>query len=49
MAGLNPHAGESGYLGREEIDVIQPVIAGLAGEGMGVSGPMQKVMPRQLQ
>ena len=39
VAGLNPHAGESGYLGREEIDVIQPVIAGLAGEGMGVSGP----------
>jgi len=39
VAGLNPHAGESGYLGREEIEVIQPVIAALAGEGMAVSGP----------
>ena len=27
MAGLNPHAGESGYLGREEIEVIGPAIA----------------------
>ncbi len=39
VAGLNPHAGESGYLGREEIDVIAPVIESLAGEGMAVSGP----------
>jgi 4-hydroxythreonine-4-phosphate dehydrogenase len=39
VAGLNPHAGESGYLGREEIDVIQPVIAALAGEGMSIAGP----------
>jgi 4-hydroxythreonine-4-phosphate dehydrogenase len=39
VAGLNPHAGESGYLGREEIDVIEPVIAKLKGEGLGVSGP----------
>lgn len=39
VAGLNPHAGESGYLGREEIDVIAPVIAMLAGEGLDVSGP----------
>lgn len=39
VAGLNPHAGESGYLGREEIDVIAPVIAKLATEGMAVSGP----------
>ncbi len=39
VAGLNPHAGEGGYLGREEIDVIAPVIAKLKGEGFGVSGP----------
>jgi 4-hydroxythreonine-4-phosphate dehydrogenase len=39
VAGLNPHAGESGYLGREEIDVIAPVVQKLAGEGLAVSGP----------
>jgi len=39
VAGLNPHAGESGYLGREEIEVIGPAIEALAREGMKVSGP----------
>ena len=39
VAGLNPHAGEAGYLGREEIEVITPVITRLAAEGLGVSGP----------
>jgi len=39
VAGLNPHAGEGGYLGREEIDVIAPVIRELAAAGMEVSGP----------
>jgi 4-hydroxythreonine-4-phosphate dehydrogenase len=39
VAGLNPHAGESGYLGREEIEVIAPVVQALANEGMGVAGP----------
>jgi 4-hydroxythreonine-4-phosphate dehydrogenase len=39
VAGLNPHAGESGYLGREEIEVITPVIRALAAEGLAVSGP----------
>ncbi len=39
VAGLNPHAGESGYLGREEIEVIEPVIAALAAQGLQVSGP----------
>ena len=39
VAGLNPHAGEAGYLGREEIEVITPVIESLAAEGMAVSGP----------
>ena len=40
VAGLNPHAGESGYLGREEIDVIEPVLARLCGEGMQLEGPL---------
>jgi 4-hydroxythreonine-4-phosphate dehydrogenase len=39
VAGLNPHAGESGFLGREEIDVITPVIAQMQGEGLHVKGP----------
>lgn len=39
VAGLNPHAGEGGYLGREEIDIIEPVLARLRGEGMQLSGP----------
>jgi 4-hydroxythreonine-4-phosphate dehydrogenase len=40
VAGLNPHAGESGYLGREEIDVIAPVLEKLRAEGMALSGPL---------
>ena len=40
MLGLNPHAGESGHLGREEVDVIEPVIRRLQGEGMQVRGPI---------
>ena len=39
VCGLNPHAGEGGYLGREEIDVIEPVIARMAANGMCVAGP----------
>jgi len=39
VAGLNPHAGESGYLGREEIEVIAPAIELARREGLGVSGP----------
>ena len=39
VAGLNPHAGEGGAIGREEIEVIAPAIAGLAGEGITISGP----------
>jgi 4-hydroxythreonine-4-phosphate dehydrogenase len=39
VAGLNPHAGEAGYLGREEIETIGPVIAALKAEGLEVSGP----------
>lgn len=40
VAGLNPHAGEDGYLGREEIDVIIPVLDKLRAEGMNVSAPL---------
>lgn len=40
VAGLNPHAGESGHLGREEIDVIEPVLARLRNEGMDLVGPL---------
>jgi len=39
VCGLNPHAGEGGHMGREDIDVIQPVIEQLKGEGMTISGP----------
>lgn len=40
VAGLNPHAGEGGHLGREEIEVIAPVLARLRAEGFDVVGPL---------
>ncbi len=40
VLGLNPHAGEGGHLGREEIDVIAPTLAALRAEGMRLEGPM---------
>jgi 4-hydroxythreonine-4-phosphate dehydrogenase len=40
VAGLNPHAGEGGYLGREEIEVMIPVLDKLRAEGMNVSAPL---------
>jgi len=40
VAGLNPHAGEGGHLGREEIDVIAPVLDALRSEGMNLEGPL---------
>jgi len=40
VAGLNPHAGEGGHLGREEIEVIGPVLAALRAEGMDLVGPL---------
>jgi 4-hydroxythreonine-4-phosphate dehydrogenase len=40
VCGLNPHAGESGHLGDEEIRVIGPAIEQLARKGMRVSGPL---------
>ncbi|HEX7682782.1 MAG TPA: 4-hydroxythreonine-4-phosphate dehydrogenase PdxA [Trinickia sp.] len=39
VTGLNPHAGENGYLGREEIDVISPALALAAQRGIDVRGP----------
>src|SRR6476620_6537799 len=39
VSGLNPHSGEGGQLGREELDVIEPAIAALAAEGWRVTGP----------
>jgi 4-hydroxythreonine-4-phosphate dehydrogenase len=40
VAGLNPHAGENGYLGDEEIKTIQPVLEALKKEGMNLIGPL---------
>jgi 4-hydroxythreonine-4-phosphate dehydrogenase len=40
VCGLNPHAGEGGHLGREEIDVIEPVLIGLRARGMNLIGPL---------
>lgn len=40
VAGLNPHAGEDGHLGREEIDVISPVLEALRAEGFLLQGPL---------
>jgi len=40
VCGLNPHAGEGGHLGREEIETIGPVLELLRGEGMQLVGPL---------
>jgi len=40
VAGLNPHAGEGGRMGREEIELISPVIETLRAEGMDLIGPL---------
>ncbi len=39
VCGLNPHAGENGYLGREEIDIIIPTLDALKSRGINLSGP----------
>jgi 4-hydroxythreonine-4-phosphate dehydrogenase len=39
FAGLNPHAGESGAIGREEIDILEPAIRQLQAEGIDAVGP----------
>ena len=40
VSGLNPHSGESGHLGREEIEVIEPVLREFAAQGVAVEGPI---------
>ena len=40
VAGLNPHSGESGHLGREDIEVIAPAVAAAAAAGIAASGPI---------
>lgn len=40
VAGLNPHAGEGGTIGREEVEIIAPAIATLRAEGLDVAGPL---------
>ncbi len=40
VAGLNPHAGEAGHLGREELDIMIPVLDRLRRQGMNLSGPL---------
>jgi len=40
VLGLNPHAGESGQLGREEIEIIEPALAALRQEGLLLTGPL---------
>jgi 4-hydroxythreonine-4-phosphate dehydrogenase len=52
VLGLNPHAGEDGHLGREELDLIEPVLARLRSEGMQLIGPLPAdtaFLPRKLQ
>ena len=52
VLGLNPHAGEEGHLGREELDVIAPVIERLRGDGMQLVGPLPAdtaFLPSKLQ
>ncbi|MBF8268660.1 MAG: pdxA [Gammaproteobacteria bacterium] len=40
VCGLNPHAGESGHLGREEIEIISPVLDKLKSQGINLTGPV---------
>ncbi len=40
VCGLNPHAGEGGYLGREEIEIIEPVLSKLQLDGLDLIGPL---------
>jgi len=40
VCGLNPHAGEGGHLGREEIEIIEPLLEDLRAEGMALTGPV---------
>jgi 4-hydroxythreonine-4-phosphate dehydrogenase len=40
VAALNPHGGESGALGREEIEIIQPAVRALSAQGLDIAGPL---------
>lgn len=40
FCGLNPHAGEDGKIGKEEIDILKPFIKSMKGKGLNVSGPI---------
>ena len=40
VCGLNPHAGEGGHLGDEDVDIIEPAVQTLRSEGMNVRGPL---------
>lgn len=40
VCGLNPHAGENGHLGREELELINPVLASLRARGLNLEGPL---------
>src|SRR3546814_3675170 len=40
VLGLNPHAGEDGHMGREELDIVIPVLSRLRAEGMALQGPL---------
>jgi len=40
VCGLNPHAGEGGHMGREELDIIEPCLARLRSEGLNLIGPL---------
>lgn len=40
VLGLNPHAGESGHLGREELEIIEPALQGLRAQGFELLGPL---------
>ncbi|MBS0612868.1 MAG: 4-hydroxythreonine-4-phosphate dehydrogenase PdxA [Proteobacteria bacterium] len=40
LLGLNPHAGESGHLGREEVEIIEPLVERLKREGICITGPV---------
>jgi 4-hydroxythreonine-4-phosphate dehydrogenase len=40
VCGLNPHAGEDGHLGREEQEIIEPLLQRLRGEGLSLTGPL---------
>lgn len=40
VCGLNPHAGEDGHLGREELDIIIPTLQGLCAQGIDLIGPL---------